>query len=130
MRRRRSNAGVLIDALRDEPALRVANPPEDVEHSYYKFYLHVRPERLAGGWDRDRVVSAITAEGVPCMHGGCAEIYRERAFRDIDGVPRRLPRAAQLGRTSVMLLTHPTLDHADMADVARAVIKVLRKATG
>jgi dTDP-4-amino-4,6-dideoxygalactose transaminase len=129
VRQRRSNAEVLIDALRDEPALRVNAPPPECEHAYYKFYTHLRPERLARGWDRNRVVGAIAAEGVPCLHGGCTEIYREVAFRDIAGVPAELPNAARLGRTSLMLLTHPTLSTADMADVAAAVRKVLRKAT-
>jgi dTDP-4-amino-4,6-dideoxygalactose transaminase len=129
VRQRQSNASVLIEALSDEPALRVHDPPPELEHSYYRFYLHVRPRRLADGWNRDRLVAAILAEGVPCLHGGCTEIYRERAFRDIPGVPKRLPVAADLGRTSIALLTHPTLSVADMTDVAHAVTKVLREAT-
>lgn len=129
VRQRRSNAEVLIDALRGEPALRIHEPGPEFEPSYYKFYAHVRPERLDSGWDRDRVVRAIAAEGVPCLHGGCTEIYRELAFRDIKGTPRELPTAARLGRTSLMLLTHPTLDTEDMVDIASAVTKVMRKAT-
>ncbi|TWP52409.1 DegT/DnrJ/EryC1/StrS aminotransferase family protein [Lentzea tibetensis] len=127
--RRRANAGVLLRALAGQPAVRVAEPPEGVEHSYYKFTAQLRPEQLAAGWTRDRVVEAVRAEGVPCLHGGCAEIYRERAFAAVPGTPAELPVAARLGRTSLMLLVHPTLSDADMADTAAALTKVLEVVT-
>ncbi|TNC21872.1 DegT/DnrJ/EryC1/StrS family aminotransferase [Amycolatopsis alkalitolerans] len=128
VKHRRQNAGILLDAFRGHPAIRAEDPPAHVEHSYYRFYAHLRPERLRRGWDRDRVAAAITAEGIPCGYGGCAEIYRERAFAGIDGAPARLPVAAELGRTSLTLPVHPNLDADDMLDVARAVLKVLRVA--
>lgn len=126
---RNANAQVLSEALRDQPAVRLSPPPADVSHAYYKFYVHLRPDRLAPGWTRDRFTAAVTAEGVPCLHGGCTEIYRERAFRAVPGTPSRLPVAAELGRTSVMLLVHPTLSPRDLADTATALRKVLRVAT-
>jgi dTDP-4-amino-4,6-dideoxygalactose transaminase len=129
VKQRNANANVLLDAVRDQPAVRMHEPPADVEHAYYKFYAHLRPERLAPGWSRDRVVAAVAAEGVPCLHGGCAEIYRELAFRTVRGTPAELPVAAELGRTSLMLLVHPTLTLSDAADTADALDKVLREAT-
>lgn len=129
VRRRRANARVLLDALRSEPAVRLVEPAADVEHAYYRFLAYLRPERLAPGWDRDRVVRAVQAEGVPCLHGGCMEIYRERAFDDVPGRPTDLPVAAELGRTAFVLLVHPTLTEPDMADTAAAVSKVLAEAT-
>ncbi|MEV6875315.1 DegT/DnrJ/EryC1/StrS aminotransferase family protein [Amycolatopsis sp. NPDC051128] len=129
VKQRQANAGVLYDALAELPAIRVEGPPAHVEHAYYRFYAHVRPESLRAGWNRDRVVEAIGAEGVPCAHGGCAEIYRERAFAAIPGVPTRLPAAAEHGRTSLTLPVHPNLDAQDVIDVSDAVVKVLRAAT-
>ena len=129
VKQRQANAGVLLDALRLQPAIRVPDPPADVEHAYYKFSANVAPERLAAGWDRNRVIAAIKAEGVPCTHGGCAEIYRERAFRGITGTPATLPAAAELGRTSLTLFVHPTLSCTDMSDTADAVTRVLLAAT-
>ena len=75
------------------------------------------------------MVDAVRAEGVPCLHGGCSEIYRERAFATVPGTPEELPVAALLGRTSVMLLVHPTLTKSDVEDTAAALTKVLRVAT-
>jgi dTDP-4-amino-4,6-dideoxygalactose transaminase len=40
----------------------------------------------------------------------------------------RLPVARELGDTSLMLLVHPTLSLADMAQFAEAVAKVMRVA--
>ena len=49
-------------------------------HAHYKCYVQVRPENLAEGWSRDRVVEQIVACGVPCFQGSCSEVYLEKAF--------------------------------------------------
>ncbi len=99
-------------------------------HANYKFYAYVRPENLAAGWTRDRIIEAIQAEGVPCYQGSCSEVYREAAF---DGTPwrphQRLPVAQALGETSLMFLVHPTLTGADIEKTAGAIQKVLRAAS-
>jgi dTDP-4-amino-4,6-dideoxygalactose transaminase len=74
--RRRRHAA----ALRRLPALRLTLPPARIGHAYYKYCAFVRPERLAPGWSRDRIMSAVAAAGVPCFSGSCAEMYLEKAF--------------------------------------------------
>jgi dTDP-4-amino-4,6-dideoxygalactose transaminase len=126
---RRRNAAVLVEGLSRLPALRVTVPPDDVGHTYYKYYVFVRPEALKSGWDRDRVMAAVNAEGIPCFSGSCSEIYLEKAFTDRGwGPANRLPVARELGETSLMFLVHPTLSEDDMEDTVRAVEKVLRVA--
>lgn len=49
-------------------------------HARYKYYMYVRPDRLAEGWSRDRIVDEVNARGVPCYQGTCSEVYLERAF--------------------------------------------------
>ncbi len=119
--KRRQNAAYLNEQLADIEALRLTIPPEEIYHSYYRYYAFVRPEKLAPGWDRDRIMTAISAEGVPCMSGSCGEIYLERAF---GGKKRRLPVAQELGETSLCWLVHPTVGLA-VHDTARAVNKTL-----
>ena len=126
---RRRLAQALIDGLGRLPALQVNVPPADVYHPYYKFYAFVRPERLRDGWDRDRIMKAITDAGIPCFSGTCGEIYLEEAFSGELRPAQRLPVARRLGETSLMFLVHPTLDLADMDDVCRAVERVLAAAT-
>lgn len=127
--RRRRHAAALRSALGGLPALRLPEPPPGVEHAWYRFWAHVHPERLAPGWDRDRVVAAVTAEGVPCALGGCTEIHRERAFAACPPPPHPTPVGARLGRTAVVLPVHPTLDERDVEDIAAAVRKVMEVAT-
>ena len=127
---RRRNAAVLSESFSYVPALRVTIPPDHIEHAYYKYYVFVRPERLKTGWNRDRIMNAIIAEGVPCFSGSCSEIYLEKAF-DAEGLrPKiRMPIAKTLGETSLMFLVHPTLNENDMNAVCRAVEKVMKSAS-
>ncbi|MFB3814143.1 MAG: DegT/DnrJ/EryC1/StrS family aminotransferase [Terriglobales bacterium] len=123
--KRRELAALLAGRLAAIPALRVSVPSADFGHSYYKFYAYLRPARLRAGWTRDRIMDAITAEGVPCFAGSCSEVYLEKAFPPELRPARRLPVAKELGETSLMFLVHPTLREQDMRDTANAVEKVL-----
>ena len=125
---RRRFAGMMNEAFARIPALRTTVPLANVYHAYYKYYVFVRPENLRPGWDRDRIMNAIAAEGIPCFSGSCSEIYLEKAF---DGIrPQcRLPVAQQLGETSLMFLVHPTLSEGDIRDTIAAVQKVIERAS-
>jgi dTDP-4-amino-4,6-dideoxygalactose transaminase len=125
---RRRHAARLTAAFSRIAGLRTTAPPNDVYHSYYKYYAFLRPERLRPGWTRDRVETAIQAEGIPCFAGSCSEIYLEKAF---DGIrpEHRLPVARELGETSLMFLVHPTLSDQDIDDAIAAVSKVMESAT-
>lgn len=130
VRARRQNAAYLTERLQRQPALRVTIPPAHLDHSYYKYYVFVRPAWLRSGWSRDGILSALQAEGIPCGSGICPEIYLEKAFDGWQSRPaQRLPAARLLGETSLMLLVHPTLTESDLADTCAALEKVLAAAT-
>lgn len=96
------------------------------EHAHYKCYAYVRPERLAPGWSRDRIIEAINAEGVPCFQGSCSEVYLEKAFDGTGWRPaQRLPVARALGETSIMFLVHPTLTQAEVDKTCEVVRRVM-----
>jgi dTDP-4-amino-4,6-dideoxygalactose transaminase len=89
----------------------------------------VRPQQLAAGWTRDRIIEAINAEGVPCYQGSCSEVYLEKAFDGTGWRPaQRLPVARELGETSLMWLVHPTLTPLEMQQTAQAIATVLTAA--
>jgi dTDP-4-amino-4,6-dideoxygalactose transaminase len=121
---RRKHADILSSSFLSIPGLRVTEPPERSGHSYYKYYAFVRPEKLRDGWTRDRIMSAINAEGIPCSVGSCSEIYLERAFPEDMRPSKTLDVARELGETSLMFLVHPTLSDNDMLDTCQAVGKV------
>lgn len=91
-------------------AVRVPIPPQSITHAYYRQYAYVRPEGLKPNWSRDRIIAELNNCGVPVMHGSCSEIYLEKAFDNTPWRPRnRLSVARDLGETSLMFLTHPTM---------------------
>lgn len=124
--RRVELASRLARGLADVRGIRVPLPPEYSEHAFYRLYAYADPSGLADGWDRDRVLFAIAAEGVPVQYGVCAELYREAAFTSAGlGLPNRLPGAAAVHESSLAFYVHPTLTHGDIDDVVAAVRKVM-----
>ena len=129
IQRRQGLAAMLTDRFSEIPALRVTRPPNHLSHSYYKYYVFLKPDCLREDWSRQRIIEAINAEGIPCLAGSCSEIYLERAFPEAMRPPNRLPVAKELGETALMFLVHPTLNECDMWDTAGAVEKVMKSAT-
>ena len=128
--KRRGNARILHDFLKEFNALRITEPFEHEYHSYYKYYCFVHNNCLKQDWNRDRVMQAIAAEGIPVRSGVCPEIYREKAFSQTAIKPREgFSVARELGETSLMFMVHPTLGAEDMRDMCRAVEKVLEVAS-
>jgi dTDP-4-amino-4,6-dideoxygalactose transaminase len=125
LKSRGRHAAHLAECCDHIPGLRVTVPPDHVGHAWYKYYAFLRPERLAPGWDKDRIMNAINAEGVYCVSGSCSEIYLEKAFnQEVNRPTQRLPVARELGETSLMFLVHPTIAEADLLDTCLAVEKV------
>jgi dTDP-4-amino-4,6-dideoxygalactose transaminase len=78
--KRREHADRFNKAFAELPALRLTIPPAGIYHSYYKYYMFVRPEMLKDDWSRDRIMEEVSAAGVSCYSGSCSEIYLEKAF--------------------------------------------------
>ncbi|HEU4373547.1 MAG TPA: DegT/DnrJ/EryC1/StrS aminotransferase family protein [Telluria sp.] len=126
---RQANAHRITTACAGLDAVRVSAAPAHVEHAYYKLYVFVRPENLAPGWTRDKIVQAINSKGVPCLHGTCSEVYLEKAFENTGYRPtQRLPVAKELGETSLVFLVHPTLTSTDLDTACEVITDVLTSA--
>jgi dTDP-4-amino-4,6-dideoxygalactose transaminase len=99
-------------------------------HAQYKFFAYLRPQNLASGWSRDRIIEGINAEGVPCYQGGCSEVYLEKAFDDTGWRPdQSLPVARELGETTLIFLVHPTLTEAEISRTCSVIQKVMSQAS-
>jgi dTDP-4-amino-4,6-dideoxygalactose transaminase len=134
---RRKYAAMLNEAFSKIPVLRVTLPPADIFHSYYKYYVFIRnceghspfKERDCAPQShlRDRIMSAIVADGIPCFSGSCSEIYREKAFATSGlGLILPLPVAKELGETSLMFQVHPTLRESDISKTIGVVDRVIK----
>jgi dTDP-4-amino-4,6-dideoxygalactose transaminase len=126
---RRQHADKLSACFSKLEALRVTRPPEHVFHSYYKYYVFVRPEHLRPGWDRTRIMEEIATRGIPCFTGSCSEVYLEKAFPAELRPATRLPVANELGETSLMFLVHPTLTEGHISLTCEAVEEVMHLAS-
>jgi dTDP-4-amino-4,6-dideoxygalactose transaminase len=129
--RRTKNANALISVLQAFPsAIRVPLPSEGNKHAFYRIYAYVRPDGLVEDWSRDRIVAESLRRGAPVIQGSCSEVYRERAF---DGTtlhpPRPLDIARELGETSLMFFTHPTITEDQLAKYTSTIRSVLEEAT-
>ena len=128
--KRQANAKQLDVAAREFDSIRLVEVPEYSEHAEYKHYMFIKPENLAEEWDRDRIVNAIVAKGVPCFQGSCSEVYLEKAFDNTGFRPKeRLPNARMLGETSLMFLVHPTLTQSEIEKTAQVLQEVLALAS-
>ena len=127
---RNRNASQIIDALSQFSSIRVPVPGDDITHGYYRLYAFIVPERLAGGWNRDRILLEINEQGIPCFIGSCPEIYNETAFENA-GLKLEAPlqNAAVLGPASLAFLVHPTLTEDDLNRTCDVIASVLERAT-
>lgn len=126
---RLANARQLWSCAQGLPGLRVPEVPVDIVHAAYKCYVFVEAQRLAAGWNRDRIIAEINAAGVPCYSGSCSEVYNEKAFDNTGWRPAQsLPVARELGEASLMFLVHPTLSQSEMDRTCEVLRMVMNKA--
>ncbi|WP_170333702.1 DegT/DnrJ/EryC1/StrS aminotransferase family protein [Ruegeria arenilitoris] len=126
---RTANAHLLHDAMSTCPAFRVPMPSKDITHAYYRFYAFVRPEALATGWDRDRIIAEITAAGFPAFSGSCSEIYLEQTFQKHGiGPEKPLPVARELGETSLAFLVDPARSQEEVSRMCEVIVDVGNRA--
>lgn len=124
-----NHAEQIWSQARQLKGLRVPAVSDDCAHAAYKCYVFVEPEQLKADWSRDRILSEISALGVPCFSGSCSEVYLEKAFDDTGWRPDvRLPVAQELGETSLMFMVHPTLTEAEIAKTCDAIRSVMQQA--
>jgi dTDP-4-amino-4,6-dideoxygalactose transaminase len=118
---RERNAAILALAL-DVPGLRVPKPGAGLRHAYYRFYGYVDAGEKSEAV-RDEIIARAGAQKLRVFSGSCSEIYLEKAFSDIPQPD--LPVARELGKTSLMLETNPTLDPDLLKRRAEALARIV-----
>ena len=127
---RAHNARLLTEHFSPISALRIPQPPLNLKHAWYKYYVFVRPDRLKHGWNRDRILAAALEKNIPCFSGSCSEIYLEEAFVAQALGPRtRHPIAKELGETSLMFLIDPTQSEESLHHIASDFSSLMRLAS-
>lgn len=125
---RNANMEKIYAAFADSPYFTVHRPSDDYVHAAYKCYVQVNTDTLPEDWSRDRIMTEINAEGVPCFSGSCSEVYLEHAFDDTPWRPKeRLKNAQRLGETSLMFLVHPTLTENNIQTTKDVIQQVISR---
>ncbi len=111
-------------------AVRVPVPGKGYTHAYYRQYGYIISKGLKSGWTRDRIAGDIVDQGYPAFQGSCSEVYLEKAFDGTGWRPKaRLPVAKELGETSIMFLTHPTITEEQLDGYCDAIRRSFAKAS-
>jgi dTDP-4-amino-4,6-dideoxygalactose transaminase len=127
---RQKNAAILTDRLSSLDCIRVPQMPNHSESPYYKFYIYIKPELLASGWSRDKILGKLSEQGVPGLSGSCSEMYLEKPFAKSGYEPKeRLPAAKELGETSVLFMVHPTISEKQMKEMSNIIYAILESAS-
>ncbi len=126
--KRKENAYALAKALKDFRNIRIPIPKAPFEHAWYKFYAYLRPEFLADGWNRERILFEFNKNKIPVYSGSCSEIYLEKCMKTyLDKHFRNLKNARKIGETSLMFLVHPTIDKSSLDLYISGIQNILKK---
>ena len=128
---RRANADKITNAIKDIKSIRIPQPSINIYHSYYKYYIMIKPEMLKENWSRNRIISEISKTGLSVRVGACGELYQEKAFRKYFNTDnqKRLPNAVKLAETTLMFQIHPTLTEQNIKDSINIIREVLSEAS-
>ena len=121
---RSRNAQLLARVCARYPAIQQCPVLAGTQAAWYRFYCFIPESAYKNGHDKASLLQLINAKGFPALEGSCPEIYREAAFAAQS--PPTQPMAAQLGRESLALLCHQTIDLASMQAYAQALDESLQ----
>ncbi len=129
--KRKKNAMILYDYLKDISCIRIPLPNEDKTHAWYKFYVYLKISYLKTEWNRDRIIERLSKYNLPSYYGSCSEIYLEKGIKNykIAGENERLPISEELGNTSLMFLVNPNITDDQINFYGEKIRETLLKAS-
>ncbi|MDF1795430.1 MAG: DegT/DnrJ/EryC1/StrS aminotransferase family protein [Coxiellaceae bacterium] len=105
--KRRAVAIKINEKLEKYNGLMLPIVANDIEHSFYKYYIVLSPELVKQGICRDKIMAEINQAGVKCFVGSCSEIYKEKCFEKYDLKPKQsLKNAEYLTDNTLMIPIH------------------------
>jgi dTDP-4-amino-4,6-dideoxygalactose transaminase len=105
---RRKIANIYNENLKDIDGVRLTIPPENIFHSYYKYYFFIESNKFK--ISRDEIIQEINDNGIFCQIGSCSEIYKENAL--IEYAPKNeLKITKELFESSILLKCDPCISN-------------------
>jgi dTDP-4-amino-4,6-dideoxygalactose transaminase len=103
---RRTIVNIYNQQLVGVKGVRLTIPPDNVYHSYYKYYFFIEPEQFT--ISRDKILELIAKENIFAQIGSCGEVYQEKALAPF-APKERCHNAKWLFETSIMLKCDPCI---------------------
>jgi len=103
---RRKIASIYNEQLKCIEGIRLTLPPDNIYHSYYKYYFFIEPKKFKK--TRDEFIHLINNKGIFCQIGSCGEMYKENALKDFSPKEPSV-NAHKLFETSLVLLCDPCI---------------------
>lgn len=123
---RKKNVGLLSQYWQDNPMLALHEPPEHVDHAWYKYYVQLVSTDPSITARRSRIVARMNELGIPCGSGSCPDMSREGAFDGHDVIrDADLPVARALGARTLMFPVDHTLGDEAIRHIGDTLLKVL-----
>ena len=123
VKHRRMIANIYNENLKDISGVRLTLPPENIYHSYYKYYFFIDPSKFK--ISRDKIIQLINNNKVFCQIGSCSEVYKENALEqfapEID-----LHIAKHLFDTSLLLLCDPCISEETAKKNINIIANILK----
>ena len=106
VKHRRMIADIYNENLKDISGIRLTLPPENIYHSYYKYYFFIEPDKF--NISRNEIIEKIIDKNIFCQVGSCGEIYKETALLNYKP-EKQLMNTRELFETALLLKCDPTV---------------------
>lgn len=120
---RNQNAGIWREALSQVSCLTLTRPPANMRHAYYRFYALIDKTALRPGVFRRDILEELNDNEIKAFSGSCPEIYKEKAFADLNVSP--LPNCVAIADWNLAFFTHPRLDQEKLKSTAKQAADII-----
>ena len=103
---RREIASIYNKNLSNIEGIRITIPPDNIYHSYYKYYFFIELDKF--DITRDEIIKLINDKGIFCQIGSCSEVYLEEALYKYKP-DNNLPITQELFKTTILLKCDPSI---------------------
>lgn len=124
VKHRRMISNIYNENLKDISGIRLTLPPENIYHSYYKYYFFIKPEYFS--ISRDEIIEKINDKNIFCQVGSCSEIYKEIALQHYKP-NKNLINTQKLFDTALLLKCDPTITKEKALKNIKIIINILKE---
>ncbi len=125
---RKSNAKAIYKVCsKYSKNIRIPSYPNEIMHAWYRCYIFVEQEGLINKLKRDKLLDLLNKNGVRCLAGSCAEIYREKVFNNYKLKPsKRLKNSRRIQDSSLAFLIDQTISREKIKMITRKIDIIFR----